>query len=113
MTRSRGVRPTLLAFAAAASIGLVACGDDGDDASPATTAAAAAAPSAPQEVVITASGTPKSHGFTVTPAKLRPGAARLELRSGVKADVDGQLLHFTDERSDREVLAELGKAMNG
>lgn len=92
----------------AASLMLMACGDDDEESA---SGGGGSSSAAPQKITIKATGTEKAPNFKVSgPAKA--GAATIEVRNELeKGAVDGQLVYLTEEHSDEEVVAELGKAM--
>ncbi len=105
-----GPRRLTMTLMIAASLALVACGEDEKESTPAGGGSSSAAP---QKITITATGTEKAPKLEVS-GTAKAGAATIELRNDLeKGPVDGQLVYLAEEHSDKEVVAEFTKAVRG
>jgi hypothetical protein len=91
-----------LLAALALTVGVAACGDDDDDSSE------------PSSVAIEASGSKGAVELTA-PSEADAGPAEITLTNNTDSDQDGQLAFVAEgeDRSDEEVIAELGNAVQG
>lgn len=103
-----GPRRIAVALIVAASLTLVACGDD-EEAAPAGGGSDTSA--TPQTITITATGSEKAPEIEIS-GTAKAGAATIEVQNDLeKGTVNGQLVYLAEPHSDEEVVAELAKAM--
>jgi hypothetical protein len=97
-----GAARALVALVAALALGAgaVACGDDEESGGGAE----------PKSLKIEASGDAKAPKIKI-PATVPGGLVKIEFTNGTKGQLNGQLVRTEGEHSDKEVAAELGKAV--
>jgi uncharacterized cupredoxin-like copper-binding protein len=115
----RGSWRAVCAATAVLALGVAAgCGDDDDDSGSGgggdTTAAESSAPKQPGSLKITATGPEASPTYEV-PATVPAGAVKIDFTNNAKGKegTGAQLVRIEGEHSDREVVQQLGGAMEG